>query len=113
MVEYILSLDNVFSSLADPTRRDILRRISHQELTVGQIAKPYSMSFAAVSKHLMVLEKAKLIIKRRRGKEQMINISPQALADAEAYLEQFRVLWVNRLDRLGIVLEQENIKLNK
>lgn len=109
MVEYTLSLDPIFSSLADPTRRDILRRISHQELSVGEIAKSYSMSFAAVSKHIKVLERAKLIIKRRNGKEQIVAISPQALADAEAYLEQFRAVWESRLDRLGAVLEDNNL----
>lgn len=100
MVEYALSLDSVFSSLADPTRRDILRRVSNQELSVGEIAQPYNLTFAAISKHLKVLEKAKLIIKRRRGKEQMVRIAPQALKEADDYLEFYRQLWESRFDSL-------------
>ncbi len=57
MVEHILQLDSVFGSLADPTRRDILQRVTKQELSVGEVAKPYKMSFAAISKHLKILDK--------------------------------------------------------
>jgi DNA-binding transcriptional ArsR family regulator len=106
MVEYVLSLDSVFSSLADPTRRDILRRISNQELSVGEIAQPYDLTFAAVSKHLKVLEKAKLIIKRRRGKAQIVQLAPQALADADQYLEFYRQFWEERLDSLEDYLKK-------
>jgi DNA-binding transcriptional ArsR family regulator len=67
MVEYTLSLDSIFSSLADPTRRDILRRLITQELSISELAKPYDITFAAVSKHLKVLERAQLIIKRGHG----------------------------------------------
>src|SRR5882724_8169330 len=98
MVEYTLSLDSIFGSLADPTRRDILARLTKNELSVGEIAQPYDVTLAAVSKHLKVLEKAKLIIKRRRGKEQMVSLAPQALADAAEYLQWYRNLWENRLD---------------
>ncbi|HUY85050.1 MAG TPA: metalloregulator ArsR/SmtB family transcription factor [Candidatus Dormibacteraeota bacterium] len=95
-----MSLDSIFSSLADPTRRDILRRVSSQELSVGEIAQPYDLTFAAVSKHLKVLEKAKLIIKKRRGKEQMVSIAPQALKGVDDYLEFYRQLWESRFDSL-------------
>jgi DNA-binding transcriptional ArsR family regulator len=60
MVEYTPSLDSIFGSLADPTRRDILQRVAGRELTVSQIAEPYDLSLAAVSKHLKILERAKL-----------------------------------------------------
>lgn len=100
MVEYIFPLDSVFSSLADPTRRDILERVAAAELTVSEIALPYDMSLAAVSKHLKVLERARLIIKRRRGKEQLVTMNTQALEDAERYLEQYKQLWEKRLDSL-------------
>jgi len=106
MVEYTLSLDSVFSSLADPTRRDILKRISKQELSVGEIARPYDLTFAAVSKHLKVLEKARMIIKRRRGKEQLVTLAPQALADADKYLEVYRRLWEERFDSLENYLKE-------
>ncbi len=109
MVEY--KLDLVFNSLADPTRRDILNRVSQKELSVGEIASPYHMTFAAISKHLKVLEKAELIIKRREGKQQFIQASPPALKSAAEYLERYRELWEKRFDRLDKLLEVEKKKL--
>jgi DNA-binding transcriptional ArsR family regulator len=89
MVEYSLSLDEVFGSLADPTRRDILQRTALSELSVSEIAKSYDMSLAAVSKHLKILEKATLVVKRRRGKQQLVQASPLALKDVTDYVEQY------------------------
>lgn len=100
MVEYSLSLDSIFGSLADPTRRDILRRVAKRELTVSQVAVPYDLSLAAVSKHLKVLEAAKLIIKRRRGKQLYVQLSPAALKSAEAYLHQYAQMMSNHYDSL-------------
>src|SRR4051794_9199986 len=108
MVEYSLSLDNIFASLADPTRRDILDRVVEQELTVSEIAQPYDMSLAAISKHLKILEKAKLIIKRRRGKEQLVSVAPYAFKDASEYLERYQEIWEQRLDSLGEYLKSTN-----
>ncbi|HEV2412251.1 MAG TPA: metalloregulator ArsR/SmtB family transcription factor [Candidatus Saccharimonadales bacterium] len=88
----MLSLDSVFTSLADPTRRDILKRVSLRELSVSEIARPYDLTFAAISKHLKVLEQAQLIVKRKRGKERMVQLAPGALNDATEYLE-----WYGRL----------------
>jgi len=95
-----LRLDAIFGSLADSTRRDILRRVAKKEMSVGQIAKHYKMTFAAISKHLMILEKARLIIKQRRGKEQIVQLSPSTIKDAEAFLKTYEKLWNNRLDSL-------------
>jgi DNA-binding transcriptional ArsR family regulator len=100
MVEYVFSLDSTFGALADPTRRDILKRVSSAELSIGEIAKHYDLTFAAVSKHLKVLEKARMIIKRRKGKEQLVSIAPQAFASADEYLKFYRRLWEERLDSL-------------
>lgn len=108
MVEYTLSLDSVFGSLADPTRRDILERVSDKELTVSEIALPYDMSLAAVSKHIKILERAKLVVKRKRGKEQMVSMNALVLADASEYLQQYKELWEQRLDSLGAYLESVN-----
>jgi len=107
MVEYSLSLDSIFSSLSDPTRRDILRRVSNQELSVGEVARPYDLTFSAVSKHLKVLERAKLIIKQRRGKEQIVSLAPQALADASEYLDWYRQFMEVRYDSLENYLNKE------
>ncbi|HSX45984.1 MAG TPA: metalloregulator ArsR/SmtB family transcription factor [Candidatus Saccharimonadia bacterium] len=107
MVEYALSLDSVFSSLADPTRRDILQRVSKQRMSVSEIAQPYDLSFAAISKHLKVLEKAKLIAKRRRGKEQIVELSLSGLAEANQYLEAYRQMWEERFEALDELLRKE------
>jgi DNA-binding transcriptional ArsR family regulator len=105
MVEY--SLDTTFGALADSTRRDILQRLSYIELSVGEIARFYNLTFAAVSKHLKVLERARLIVKRRRGKQQMVSLAPQAFADAAEYLEWYRDLWETRLDSLEQYLNED------
>ncbi len=107
MVEYTLSLDSIFGSLADPTRRDILRRVAQDELSVGEIAQPYSLSLAAISKHLKVLEKAKLIVKRRRGKEQVVSLYPAAFQSAEEYLQWYKVNINRQLDSLERYLTEE------
>src|SRR5258706_7728747 len=100
MVEYVFELDNIFGSLADATRRDILKRVSKKELSIGQIAKRYKLTFAAISKHLKVMEKAKLIIKHRKGKEQMVQLAPKTLAQADNYLQNYQRIWNERIDRL-------------
>ncbi|HEY2004070.1 MAG TPA: metalloregulator ArsR/SmtB family transcription factor [Candidatus Saccharimonadia bacterium] len=106
-MEQALNLDNIFGSLADPTRRDILRRVAVGELTVGEVAAPYDLSLAAVSKHLKILERAKLIIKRRQGKQQYVQITPYTFKDAAEYLEWYRGLWEQRLDGLEELLRKE------
>jgi DNA-binding transcriptional ArsR family regulator len=110
MVEYSLSLDSIFGSLADPTRRDILRRVSKKELTVGEIAKRYKLTFAAVAKHLTVLEKAGLIAKRRRGKEQLVSISPEAFFEANQYLGNYQEIWELRFSSLEQLINKEKKK---
>lgn len=107
MVEYKLNLDSVFSSLADPTRRDILHRVSASELSVGDIAKAYNLTLAAVSKHLKVLEKARLVTKKRRGKAQMVQMAPQTLRAVDEYLAMYREQWEQRLDLLETYLNEE------
>lgn len=107
MVEYILPLDSIFASLADPTRRDILDRLQVGQLNVSEIAQPYDMSLAAVSKHLKILEQAKLIMKRRKGKERIVSLQPQAMIEAAEYLQQYERLWDERFNRLEKFLNEE------
>jgi DNA-binding transcriptional ArsR family regulator len=107
MVERNAQLDLVFGSLSDTTRRDILRRVAKQELSVGEIASSYDISLAAISKHLVVLEKAQLITKRREGKLQVAMFSPTTFADASKHLERYRDIWESRLDRLERYLEKQ------
>jgi len=107
MVEYTLNLDSVFGSLADPTRRDILRQVAVGPLTISEIAKSYNLTFAAISKHLKVLENAQLIIKKKRGKERIVQIAPQTFKGAAEYLEHYESLWNQRFDALEQLLKED------
>jgi DNA-binding transcriptional ArsR family regulator len=107
MVEQAIELDNIFASLADPTRRDILRRVAQAELSIGELVEKYNVSFAAISKHLNVLERAKLITKRREGKKQMVSLAPGALMSADEYLEQYRQMWEQKFNKLDEILKEE------
>jgi DNA-binding transcriptional ArsR family regulator len=104
MVEQADTLDSIFGSLSNPTRRDILQRVSARSMSVSAIAQHYNFSFAAVAKHLDVLEHAGLVRKTKRGKEQLVTVDPEALAAASNYLETYRQLWEQRLDSLGTYL---------
>lgn len=107
MIERNARLDSIFGSLADTTRRDILRRVAGRELSVGEIAASYDVSFAAISKHLIVLEHARLVTKRREGKLQIVSLSPAALTDAAKHIDRYRDIWESRLDRLEKYLERQ------
>ena len=100
MVELSLDLDLIFGSLSHHIRRDILKRAAKKELSISDAAKPYGLSLAAISKHLQVLEKAKLILKHRRGKEQIIALSPAGFKNANHYLQSYEKIWNDRLDNL-------------
>lgn len=108
MVEYINELNCIFGSLSDATRRDILKRVAQQDMSIGEIAQNYELTFAAVAKHVDVLERAKLVSKSRRGKEQIVTLVPQTLAAADDYLESYRSLWETRLDSLDNYLQSIN-----
>lgn len=101
------TLDTIFSSLADPTRRDILARVARAELSVSELVQQYNMSFAAISKHIKVLERAQLVIKRREGKKHMVSLAPGALMSADEYLEQYRMMWQSRHDKLDRLLKEQ------
>jgi DNA-binding transcriptional ArsR family regulator len=110
MVEYTNELDGVFGSLSDPTRRDILHRVAKQDMSIGEIAQNYPLTFAAVAKHIDVLVRSRLVSKRKRGKEQIVTIVPQTLAAADDYLENYRALWEARLDSLDKYLQANKKK---
>lgn len=105
MVEYSIQLDSVFHSLSDPIRRDILARVSQCELSVSELVANYEVSFAAISKHLKVLEEAKLINKRKEGRKYMVALKPETLKEAGAYLEEYRKMWQSRHDKLELLLK--------
>ena len=103
-------LSTTLSALADPTRRAILARLATGETTVSELAKPFKMSGPAVSKHLKVLERAGLIARRREAQWRPCRIAPAALKTVDAWLEDYRRLWDERLDRLDVYLQKLQAK---
>jgi len=108
MVEYqASSLDRVFHALADPTRREMLRHLAQGERKVGDLAAPFTMSLAAASKHLKVLEGAGLVSRRVQGRLHFCRLEPGPLADAQAWLSAYDRFWSARLDALQALVEAE------
>jgi DNA-binding transcriptional ArsR family regulator len=106
-------LSSTFSALADPTRRAILARLVLGETSVGELAKPFAMSGPAISKHLKVLERAGLIARGREAQWRPCRLQPAALKGVDHWLERYRRLWEERLDRLGDYLEHLQTKEKK
>ena len=100
------ALSTTFSALADPTRRAILARLAQGETTVTELAEPFAMSMPAVSKHLKVLERAGLIERGREAQWRPCKLTPQPLAEVSDWVEQYRRLWEQRLDRLEAYLQK-------
>ena len=100
-------LDLIFQALSDTTRRSILRRVARNELTISEIAEPYDLTFAAVSKHLKVLEQARLIGRRKDGSFQMIRLNPEAMKSAGQWLQFYQQFWAARMDALKTLLEEK------
>ena len=101
MVEYSTGgLDLVFSAVSDPTRRAILQALSEKPATISEIARPFSVSLNAVSKHVMVLERAGLVRREVHGREHRCRLQAHPLEDASAWLENYRQFWEVRLDAL-------------
>lgn len=93
-------LDEVFHALSDSTRREILRDISLREKSVSEIAAPYKISLAAISKHLKVLERAGLIGREKRGSFQFVRINAKPMQEAEQWLAYYEQFWDDHLERL-------------
>jgi DNA-binding transcriptional ArsR family regulator len=101
------SADRIFRALADRTRRDILVRSIQEEQSVSALAGHYEMSFAAVQKHVAVLERAKLVTKRRQGREQIVQGNTSTLHSASALLDGYEQLWIERTTQIAAVLGGE------
>jgi len=99
--------DRVFRALGDATRRDIVRRTMEGEHSVSALARGYPMSFAAVQKHVAVLQAAGLVTKRRHGREQLVRGEVQALREAHGLLEQLEAVWRSRIDRIGAIVADD------
>lgn len=101
-------LDDTLAALADPTRRAILRRLAGGEARVTDIAEPFAISLNAVSKHIRMLERARLVRRRRVGREHLLSFDPAPLDEAAAWIEGQRAFWSARLDALDAVLRAED-----
>ncbi|GAU84413.1 metalloregulator ArsR/SmtB family transcription factor [Bosea sp. BIWAKO-01] len=99
-------LDTTFAALADPTRRAILARLALGEASVTELAQPFAMSQPAISKHLKMLERAGLISRGRDAQRRPCRLEPQALADANGWLEGYRQFWETTFQRLDLLLDE-------
>lgn len=104
-----LSLDTVFAALADPTRREILVMLLEDDMAVTDVAEPFEMSLAAISKHLTVLTKAGLISQERRGRVKWCKLEPDAMRDASIWMQSFGQFEAVHLDAFEKFLEREKI----
>ena len=107
MVEH-QHLDAVFRALSDPTRRAMLGHLAERELTIGELATPFSMSFAGASKHVRVLEHAGLVKRTIRGRTHHCRLQAARLAEAEAWLRRYERFWSERLDTLEALLRADD-----
>lgn len=101
-------VDRVFHALADRTRRDIVRRTLLGERSVSELAADYAMSFAAVQKHVAVLEGAGLVTKETRGRARIVRADPEQLGRARALLDAYADLWRARIDRLDALFAEDD-----
>jgi DNA-binding transcriptional ArsR family regulator len=100
-------VDRIFHALADATRRDILAQVIRNEQSVSMLAQHYPMSFAAVQKHVAVLERASLVTKKRRGREQIVHGDVTALRKATRLLDAYEEIWRYRTSRIGQILTED------
>lgn len=101
MDEYkIQTLDRVFGAVSDPTRREIIARLSRSDERITDVARNFDMSLNSVSKHVRVLERAGLVHRTVRGRTHMLSLNGAPLADASAWLEHYRVFWTDSLAAL-------------
>lgn len=106
-------LSTTFHALADPTRRAILASLAAGEKTVTDLADPFEMTMPAVTKHLKVLERAKLIVRSRKAQYRPCRLHPKPLRDVDAWIEQYRKFWEASFDRLDDYLAELQTKEKK
>jgi DNA-binding transcriptional ArsR family regulator len=107
MVESTQQLDLLFGALSDATRRGILARVAKAEMSIGEIAAHFKLTFGAISKHIKVLEKANLVSKRRIGKERVVLIVPATVNVARKHIERYAKMWADRFDQLESILKED------
>ena len=100
-------VNRIFRALADTTRRDIIRRTLTAPVNVSQLAAEYEMSFAAVQKHVSVLEGAGLVTKRQHGLERLVHANPDTLQRIQSLLQSYEQIWRDRVSRLDALFESD------
>ncbi len=100
--------DRLFAALSDATRRDIVSRVLNREASVSDLARHYEMSFAAVQKHVAVLERAQLVSKHRRGREQLVRGEVGTVRTAARLLDQLEQIWLHRVAAMDAILDQDH-----
>ena len=105
-MQLTLDHDRIFGALSDATRRDIVRRAIDGQEGVAELAAYYPMSFAAVQRHVAVLERAGLITKQRIGRRRVVRTNPDALLVARRLLDQYEGLWRARIDRMNEIIAE-------
>src|SRR6476620_4471164 len=106
-------VDRLFQALADATRRDIVRRVTVAEYSVSGLAALYAMSFAAVQKHVAVVERASLVTKEKRGREQIVRANHAGIQKARRLLDEYEVIWRQRADRIADLLAETKPQANQ
>ena len=101
------NLDETLMALADPTRRSILQRLSQGEARVTDLAHPFDISLNSVSKHIRILERARLVRRRVAGREHLLSLNPEPLDEAAVWIETQRALWTSRLKALDDMLQSD------
>jgi DNA-binding transcriptional ArsR family regulator len=99
-------LDRTFAALADPTRRGILERLGRDSATISELAEPFGISLTGMKKHVRVLEEAGLVATEKVGRTRRCSLGPQRLEDIQEWVEMYRRMLDERLDRFGEILEK-------
>jgi DNA-binding transcriptional ArsR family regulator len=107
-MQVIFDHDRIFSALADATRRDIVRRALDGEEGIAEMAEHYPMSFAAVQKHVAILERAGLVTKRRIGRRKVVRTNVEGLRVAQRLLDRYEQLWRDRFDRMTQLITESH-----
>ena len=100
------TLDRTFAAISDPTRRDILERLTIGPASISELARPIGISLPGVMKHVRVLEEARLVTTKKNGRTRECRLGPEQMEDASAWIERHRREWEHRLDRLEAIIER-------
>jgi DNA-binding transcriptional ArsR family regulator len=100
-------LDRTFSALSDPTRRDILERLSTRPASISELARPYGISLPGILKHVRILEEANLVTTEKKGRTRECRLGPERMDDVTWWIERYRTQWERRLDRLQALVERK------